>query len=146
VRFRAIVDQVPRIDGILETSLYVADLARAGAFWEEIVGLAPLAADARFRAYDAGRQGVLLLFLQGATNETVHLPGGTIPPHDGAGRLHLAFAIGAEELVQWEAHLAAHGVAIEGRTKWPRGGTSLYFRDPDGHLVELATPGLWKTY
>ena len=23
---------------------------------------------------------------------------------------------------------------------------SLYFRDPDGHLVELATPGIWKTF
>jgi catechol 2,3-dioxygenase-like lactoylglutathione lyase family enzyme len=37
-------------------------------------------------------------------------------------------------------------VSIEGEMKWPRGGTSLYFRDPDGHLVELATPGLWSIY
>jgi catechol 2,3-dioxygenase-like lactoylglutathione lyase family enzyme len=29
---------------------------------------------------------------------------------------------------------------------WPRGGRSVYFRDPDGHSVELATPGLWETY
>lgn len=137
---------MPRIDGILETSLYVADLACAGAFWEGVIGLRVIASDARFRAYDAGRQGVLLLFLHGATGETVHLPGGTIPPHDGAGRLHLAFAIAADELPVWEAHLAAQEVAIEGRTKWPRGGESLYFRDPDGHLIELATPGLWSTY
>jgi catechol 2,3-dioxygenase-like lactoylglutathione lyase family enzyme len=38
------------------------------------------------------------------------------------------------------------GVSIEGEMEWPRGGTSLYFRDPDGHLVELATPGLWSIY
>ena len=47
---------------------------------------------------------------------------------------------------RWEAQLADAGVAIEGRTKWPRGGESIYFRDPDGHLVELATPGLWPGY
>ena len=46
----------------------------------------------------------------------------------------------------WEETLAAHAVAIEGRTDWPRGGTSVYFRDPDGHLLELATPGLWPGY
>jgi catechol 2,3-dioxygenase-like lactoylglutathione lyase family enzyme len=34
----------------------------------------------------------------------------------------------------------------EGACHEMRGGTSLYFRDPDGHLVELATPGLWSIY
>ena len=29
---------------------------------------------------------------------------------------------------------------------WERGGQSIYFRDPDGHLVELATPGIWAIY
>ena len=38
------------------------------------------------------------------------------------------------------------GIAIKGRTKWPRGGESIYFRDPDGHVLELATPGLWPGY
>ena len=42
--------------------------------------------------------------------------------------------------------MAAQGIAIEGRTKWSRGGESVYFRDPDGHLLELATPGLWAIY
>ena len=36
--------------------------------------------------------------------------------------------------------------SLEGRTEWPRGGVSVYFRDPDGHLLELATPGLWEGY
>ena len=89
---------------------------------------------------------VLLLFAKGATLETVHMPGGTIPPHDGAGRLHVAFAVGDAELTDWEARLAQAGVEIEGRAAWPRGGRSIYFRDPDGHLVEFATPGLWPTY
>jgi catechol 2,3-dioxygenase-like lactoylglutathione lyase family enzyme len=53
----------------------------------------------------------------------------------------------ANELAAWEQRLKAEDIAIEGRTKWPRGGESIYFRDPeDGHLLELATPGLWPGY
>ncbi|GAC1035262.1 hypothetical protein thsps117_00190 [Pseudomonas sp. No.117] len=62
------------------------------------------------------------------------------------GCQHLALAITAAELDDWATHLAGAGVAIEERTQWPRGATSLYFRDPDGHLLELVTPGLWPNY
>ncbi len=111
-----------------------------------MLGLAAINKDHRFAGYDAGPRSVLLLFKRGTTLETVHMPGGTIPPHDGQGPLHIAFAIAADDLAKWEAHLAAHDIAVEGRTDWPRGGKSIYFRDPDGHLLELATPGLWPNY
>jgi catechol 2,3-dioxygenase-like lactoylglutathione lyase family enzyme len=139
---------MPRLDGVLETALYVTDMDRARRFFEEVMELTAFTADHRFTAYDAGGASVLLLFLEGATSETVVLPKemGTIPPHDGGGRLHLAFAIAADQLEAWEQRLESHGVEIEGRTHWPRGGESLYFRDPDGHLLELATPGLWPNY
>ena len=52
----------------------------------------------------------------------------------------------ADALAEWEARLAEEAIAIEGRTKWRRGGESIYFRDPDGHLLELATPGLWPGF
>jgi len=137
---------VPKLDRVIETSLYVDDLERAARFYEGVLGLAVLTADSRFRAYDVGGRSVLLIFRRGATLETVRMPGGTIPPHDGHGPLHIAFAIAANELPDWENRLGEHGVAIEGRTKWTRGGESVYFRDPDRHLLELATPGLWAIY
>jgi len=56
------------------------------------------------------------------------------------------FAIAAAELAAWEKRLGEHNVAIEGRTDWPRGGKSVYFRDPDNHLLELVTPGVWAIY
>ena len=136
----------PKLAGVVETALYVDDLARARAFYEGVLGLAPLFADGRLCAFDVGGRSVLLLFLRGSTLETVTMPGGTIPPHDGAGPLHVGLAIAAEDLPAWEERLSAHGVAVEGRATWPRGGTSLYVRDPDGHLVELLTPGLWAIY
>jgi catechol-2,3-dioxygenase len=136
---------MPRIDGVLETALYFDDLDRAQAFYEDVLGLSRIYADDRLRGYAVGKT-VLLLFARGASRETMRLPGGTIPPHDGTGPLHMAFAVSAEELPRWEAHLAEHDVAIQGRTDWPRGGKSIYFRDPEGHLVEFATPGLWANY
>ncbi|UOS99398.1 VOC family protein [Xanthomonas arboricola] len=136
----------PALQGVLETGVYVADLERACAFYARVLGLAAMYRDARMAAYAIAPGQVLLLFLQGSTATTVTLPGGTIPPHDGSGRAHYAFAIATDALAGWEAHLQSCDVPIEGRTQWPGGGHSLYFRDPDAHLLELATPGLWPNY
>ena len=137
----------PPLAGVLETALYVDDMARARGFYEAALGLSPMFADERLTAYPVGGRSALLVFLRGSTTETVHLPGGTIPPHDGAGAIHCAFSVAADALPDWERRFAARGVAVEGRTVWPSSrpvpSVSIYFRDPDGHLLELATPGLW---
>jgi len=131
---------------VLETALYVDDVQRAALFYEDVLGLSPMFRDARLVAFDCGPASALLLFQRGSTGETLRLPGGEIPPHEGTGRLHFAFAVAKEDLAAWETRLGEAGVAIEGRVAWPRGGVSLYFRDPDANLVELATPGLWANY
>jgi len=136
---------MPKLDRVLETALYVDDLDRAAAFYADVLELPSLYADERLRAFAVG-PSILLLFRRGASLDTMTLPGGTIPPHDGSGPLHVAFAIGADALAQWEDRLRACGIPIEGRTEWRRGGRSIYFRDRDGHLLELATPGLWRNY
>jgi len=137
---------MPNLNGILETAIHTEDMARSRAFYEGVLRLTPIYNDDRLTAYAAGGRDVLLVFRKGTTGQTVTLLSGTIPGHGGDGALHLAFAITKDELDGWEAHLASHGIAIEGRNHWDRGGHSIYFRDPDGHLLELATPGLWSVY
>jgi catechol 2,3-dioxygenase-like lactoylglutathione lyase family enzyme len=133
------VDMRPKTDGILESALYVSDLARSIQFYERIFGFRVISDFGRGCALQAGDRQVLLLFKKGASRE------GTTP-HDGDGELHLAFAIRAEELAAWESWLARNGIPVEEKTVWKLGGHSLYFRDPDRHLLEIATPGVWSIY
>jgi catechol 2,3-dioxygenase-like lactoylglutathione lyase family enzyme len=135
-----------KLHGIKETCLSVADLDRAERFYRDLFELPLLQGDARLRALDVAGCQVLLLFAQDQSPQPVTLPGGIVPPHQGGGQSHLAFAISADDLDEWRARLTAHGVTIESTVTWPRGGTSVYFRDPDRHLVELITPGVWPTY
>ena len=138
---------MPKLDGILETCIHAEDMERARAFYEGVLELQPIYSDSRLTTYAVAGRDVLLVFRKGATGDATVMPGGgVIPGHSGDGALHVAFAIGKDELPKWEERLAAHGVAIEGAHTWPRGGRSIYFRDPDGHLLELATPGLWSVY
>lgn len=133
----------PPVRRVSETALYVSDLARSRAFYHDVIGL-PVMLDApRLVALDAGGGSTLLLFLAGATSEDMEDAGGVIPGHEGTGRLHMAFAIARDDLEAWRAHLAAHGVPLASEVRWRAGGLSLYIRDPDGHAIEFATPGLW---
>jgi len=130
----------PKIDGILESSLYVSDVPRSVRFYEETFGFCVIREfGARGCALRAGTHQVLLLFKKGASRATQS-------PHDGDGELHIAFAIPFAELSNWESWLQTMGITVEEKRTWELGGWSLYFRDPDRHLIELATPGTWSIY
>jgi len=137
---------MPRLNSVLETALYVDDLTRSKAFYADDLGLPLLFENQRMCAFDVGGRSVLLLFLRGASAEDMAMSGGTIPGHDGQGPLHIGFAIAAEELTAWENRLRERRIPITSQVRWSRGGTSLYFHDPDGHVLEFATPGLWTIY
>ncbi|MBX5452902.1 MAG: VOC family protein [Acidobacteriia bacterium] len=133
----------PSIAHVLETSLYVEDLERSASFYTELFGFPVFFQDSRMCALGVPGAQVLLLFRKGATQAPARTSGGTIPGHGGSGELHLCFAIEAEQLERWEEALTAAAIPVESRVHWPRGGVSLYLRDPDGHSLELATPGVW---
>ena len=136
----------PRINGIIETCLYSRDLPLSIRFYQDQLGLRLLESGERLCVFSVADKQVLLIFQSGGTLEAVTTPGGIIPPHDASGHLHFAFSVSKEDFTAWEKRLLARGIAIESKVNWPRGGESLYFRDPDNHLVELATPGIWEVY
>jgi catechol 2,3-dioxygenase-like lactoylglutathione lyase family enzyme len=134
------VSSAPKSDGILETSLYIESVPKSVEFYERIFGFHVISDfGARGCAMQAGPHQVLLIFQKNGSKAIS-------TPHHGDGELHIAFAIPASELPVWEAWLAENNIAIEERTTWKKGGQSLYFRDPDRHLLELATPGVWSNY
>jgi len=128
------------VDGVLETCLYVNDLDAAERFYTNVLGL-------EFAGRQEGRHvffrcglRMLLLFDPRATSR----PDSDVPQHGAQGPSHVAFVARADELGEWIEHLLDHSVAIEKIVDWPQGGRSVYFRDPAGNSLELATPKIWE--
>lgn len=135
----------PAIRGIVETCINVADINRARHFYESLFGFEPMAHSERFCAYPVGTD-VLLLFMQGGSDNSTPVADGVIPPHNTIGAGHFALAVSIDELTNWQARMNQLGIKEESEVRWERGGRSIYFRDPDGNLLELATPGIWANY
>ena len=136
----------PPIRGVVESCIYSDNLPASVRFYEGALGLRLIECEEHLCAFAVGAHQVFLVFLRGHMVEPVRMEGGVIPPHDSTGQSHFAFSIAKEDFPAWEKRLADQGIAIESRVDWPAGGKSLYFRDPDGNLAELATPGIWEVY
>ena len=124
---------------VLETCVYTEDLDAAEQFYTKVLDLEVIARVAGRQVFFRCGHGVFLVFNPAETSK----PGGQLPPHGPTGAMHMAFAVAASELSAWRAKLEDSGVTIEAEVSWPRGGQSLYFRDPAGNSIELATPSIW---
>jgi catechol 2,3-dioxygenase-like lactoylglutathione lyase family enzyme len=131
--------------GILETALYCRDLEAASAFYANVMGLVRIGYKKDRHVFFRCGEAVLLVFNPGHTGTVAtSVNGVTVPLHGSRGPGHVAFRAEMAEIDRWRAHLAAHGVDIEAEISWPEGGRSLYFRDPCGNSIEIATPELWS--
>lgn len=119
----------------------------ASQFYRKLFGFDVLFQDDRLCSLNVRPAQVLLLFRRRGSLNDVHVPGGVLPGGmDAQGRSHMAFAIECAWLEDWRNWLEQNEIVIESTVRWERGCTSLYFRDPDGNLLELATPGIWANY
>ena len=129
-----------KILAVIETAIYVDDLAAAEDFYSQILGLKVIGRESgRHVFFQVGDSNVLLVFNSQAT-----LKGDTLPPHGTRGPGHFALGIEIQSFDAWQEHLKTHGVPIEKEVDWPAGGKSIYFRDPTGNSVEFVTPGVWE--
>jgi metallothiol transferase len=112
-----------RVKGIQHLNLQVADLARARAFYTELLGFRTSFAQGNTLWLDAG--GDLLGLSQGA-------------PPEARSFEHFGFMVeSAGEVDRFAEQLRAGGVALEKGPYTRSDGRSVYFRDPDGHLLEI---------
>jgi catechol 2,3-dioxygenase-like lactoylglutathione lyase family enzyme len=130
---------MPRLGGVFESALYVTDVERAVGFYRDMLGLRVLGDVDKDRgaAFAVGRT-VLLVF---RAEET--LKGDRLPPHGATGTGHVAFLVEPEELDAWRRHLTERGVPIEMEHSFRNNPPSIYFRDPDENLLELAVFEVW---
>lgn len=131
-------------NAILESALYVDDLAAAEHFYTHVLGLSLIAKVEGRHVFLRCGAGVLLLFNPERTIEPAApdapLP---VPPHGTKGQGHLCFRASEDEIDAWKEQLAASGIAIESEFTWPQGGRSIYVRDPAGNSIEFANPKIW---
>lgn len=105
-------------------ALRVGDLERARAFYGDLLGLPE-----RRRFEQEGRLRSIWLEAAGVM---IMLEAQLRGPGAEEGSAHL-LALAVDDLVGWEAKLAAAGIVLADRTDH-----TLYFHDPDGHRVGLS--------
>ena len=141
--------EMPKLTGLFEAALFVQNLARARDFYQQVVGLKKLRESEVGCVFIVAERQLLLVIAQEKARVPSKTPGGEVPPclvraGETLGAGHIAFAVAESEFDVWRASLESNGgTGAERRRLGRAGGRSLYFRDPDGHLIELATPGVW---
>lgn len=133
------MDTEMRVRAVLETSLYVDDLEAADKYYTEVLGMKILSRVEGRHVFIRLEQTMLLLFRASETQ----VKSGVVPVHGARGAGHVAFRMDRSDIDTWRERLISKGVDIETEVRWPNGGYSLYFRDPAGNSLELATADMW---
>ena len=123
---------------MLETALYASDLQASELFYTTVLGLELDSKVEGRHVFLRCGSGMLLVFDPRATSAP-----GPVPAHGAIGPGHVAFSIPEADLDRWVAHLRERDVEVEADIAWPGGGRSIYFRDPAGNSLELASPRIW---
>ena len=123
---------------IKETAIYVKDLRISEEFYCGKLGLELIGKSAGRHIFLRAGTSILLCFIASATTEDK-----VLPPHGGYGQIHFALETPQENYQAAKEELISKGISIIHEQTWKNGVNSFYFRDPDGHLVEIVTPVLW---
>lgn len=163
----------PPLSHILETVLYTKSLPAARHFYSTVLHLTPIPSmsSPRGQGYTLG-PSVLLIFALGETTSDLILdpakPDNIIPRHapsehiidvlkddrkapvgatSNALRQHYCFAVETvEEVREWEGYLRECGVEVMSTMEWESGARSVYFKDPDEHVGEILSRGIWPNW
>lgn len=129
---------MPRVEGVHETVLYAGDVPALVAFYTDVVGLTEIdPPDQHSAAFRLDDGNVLLVFDPARTST----PGRFVPEHGTTGAGHVAFKVG--DLDSAAHDVRTHNIEIEREITWPKGGRSVYFRDPAGNSVEFVEGEIW---
>ncbi|MDQ4149789.1 MAG: VOC family protein [Actinomycetota bacterium] len=135
----------PPMSGVLETVLYFSFEDETRRFYEEVMGMHLIGqARGRHLFFRAG-SSVFLLFNAEATKK-----GTSLPAHGSTGQGHVCFLVPPSSYEGWKEHLAKNGIDVLQEVDWPSNtpevppsGSSFYFRDPSGNLLEIANADFW---
>jgi catechol 2,3-dioxygenase-like lactoylglutathione lyase family enzyme len=112
--------------GVDHVVLHVKNVELSKKFYTEILGMTVYREDEGQVFLHAGQQGVALFE-----------PSDGAPLTAGNDLNHLALSVAAGTYETLKAELEKNGVAVSGR---PGEERCIYFRDPDGHRLQLVVP------
>ena len=118
---------MPLVHGVVEMTLEVRDLAALERFYVEAFGLRVLGREDDRVWLALGDRGRLGLWLPGAKEFG----------DEGGRHVHYALSAAPGELDALRERLGGLGVDVRGPERHPGGDRSLYFRDPEGNVVEV---------
>jgi catechol 2,3-dioxygenase-like lactoylglutathione lyase family enzyme len=125
-RTRETEEKMIQTTGVDHIVLHVSDVQRSKKFYTEVLGMTPYREDDGQVFLHTGRQGVALFRKEGGARLT-----------GGNDLNHLALNVASGTYETLKAELERQGVAVSGR---PGEDHCIYFRDPDGHRLQLMIP------